>query len=380
MPTYYLQEAGNNSSKLYTKPLANGSFMQPANPNSVNSGSVVVQPNGTRSVTGTLGASTNVPSGVTGGGGGQAPTQPLAGQDIQKKDINNQVDQFGQILDRDFNTAMDIANQQESGLKSQAGYATGQVEAGYAPARTQIQNEQTTNEAGLTSQANTAQTQSANAMQQARDLFRQTQQQNIAQLSGLGISSSSVAEALAETLGVETARRIAGITGSRDEIINNVAKERTRVQTYYQSKLSDLETQVGQAKADIQNSLMQGINQINQSRTQAASDKANRRQELLTNAQSKLSELVANAQQFQQSLDTWAAQKNEALKPITDNPAFLDNLTNNTNVLNTQAQYSGFNFTPTIDYNAQGQITGAKVSGTKTKTDELTNPFTTATQ
>ena len=251
---------------------------------------------------------------TTGGSSNSGTTyQEQAGQDTQYNDINNQVDDFGAIIDRDYETTMGALASQEQGLQGQAKTSEENIRAGYAPAKTAIGEEQVVREAGLATEAATAQKQGTSATQQARDLFRQMQQQNIAQLSGLGISSSSVAEALAERLGVETARRLAGITGSVDEVVQNVAKETTRVKTYYQQKVADLEGQMSAGIANIQQSLLDGIRQINSARQQAASDKANRRAELMSRAQTAVAQLQANAQNFAQSLQVWETQRQAAL-------------------------------------------------------------------
>lgn len=282
------------------------------------------------------------------------------------------VDEFGSIIDRDYETAMGGLNYEEQNLRGSAEAATQTAVAGYAPAKTAIANEQATGEAGVAQQQQTAQTSAKSALQQARDLFRQTQQTNIAQLSGLGISSSSVAEALAERLGVETSRRIAGVTGSLNEVMQNASKELTRIQTYYKGKLSDLETQIGAAKANIQQQLLSGINQINQARNQAATDKANRRQELITNARAAAEKLALNAQNFQQTLDLWREQKAAALTPIAQDPNYVQNILAQTQKLNEQFAPTGFAYTPEFNINAQGNYTGQIKSNKK---PEIVNPF-----
>lgn len=253
--------------------------------------------------------STALPSSPTGGGSAQP-----AGQDILRNDVNRQVEDFGAIIDRDYETAIGGLNMSEQDLRSQAGSAESSIRSSFAPVKTALGEEQATRESGITSQEQQASSQQKSALQQARDLFRQTQQSNIAQLSGLGISSSSVSEALAERLGVETARRIAGVTGSTDEVLRNLGQERARIQQFYKTKLTEVESQMQSQIGNIQQQLLSGVNQINQARNLAATDKANRRAELLSNAQTQIAQLQASAQQFQQSLDQWQAQRSSALQ------------------------------------------------------------------
>lgn len=308
------------------------------------------------------------------GGGGTSAQSPAGNQTLQN-DVNRQVDDFGAIIDRDYETALGALQGQEEGLKGQASSSEQQIRAGYEPARTAIGQEQLTRESGLSTQESTARTQERSALQQARDLYRQLQQQNVAQLSGMGISSSSVSEALAERLGVETARRIAGVSGSTNEILQNIAQERTRVQTYYKQKLSDLEGQMSSQIAGIQQSLVSGLNQINTARQLAATDKANRRQELLSNAQSQIAQLQAQAQNFAQSLQQWQAQRESSLRDAQGfvvKPTDFNGLTGAINNISSLPQVAGFSAIPQFE-NVQG---GYRVTPKYQKPNEdIVNPF-----
>ena len=290
------------------------------------------------------------------------PTAPAQGQtpaggQTQQDDINQQIQTGNESIDRDYEQALVNLSGQESSLKTQAGTSTEAAQAGYAPARTAIGEEQATREAGLEREATTARTQEKSGLQQARDLFRQTQQQNIAQLSGAGLTSSSVNEALAERLGVETARRIAGVTGSTNEIMQNIAQEKTRIGTFYKQKLTDLETGLGAAIGNIQAQLVSGINQINSARQAAASDKANRRAELLSNAQTQIAQLQANAQNFAQQLQLWQTQRSQALSDASSfvvKPSDLTGQQRAISDITSLPGVAGFQWVPNVESTNQG--------------------------
>lgn len=269
-------------------------------------------------------------------------------------------------IESDYNQAMSMLSGAESGLRGQADIAGQTIDQQAGAAKTEIGNTQSTAEQGVSSTLQTAEKQGTSAMQQARDLFRQTQQSNNAQLSALGISSSSVSEALAERLGVETARRIAGVTGSLQEARVNATQELGRVKTYYQSKIEDIAKQTEIQKAQIQQSLIQGLNQINAAKGEAASAKSQARASLLSQVQSQIYSLTQQQQQFQQSLDQWAAQKQAALTPIAQDPNYLAKLVSTANTFNQQFTPQGFQFVPEVSMNAQGTMTG-KISTQSTK-------------
>ena len=313
---------------------------------------------------------------VLGASTSRVTTPTPTGQTPQETVQSNQ-DAGNAQIESDFNQAMEMLNSSESSLRSQAGTAQGQIDTGAASARNEITNTQAIGEQGVNTSLQQGETAGKNAIQQARDLFRETQQANSAQLSAMGLSSSSVSEALAERLGVETARRIAGVTGSVDEIRKNATAELGRIKTYYSGKLNDVTNWANDQKASIQNSLVQGINQINSAKSQAASAKAQARSNLLSAVQSQLGQLAQQQQQFEQSLQAWAAQKSAALTPITQDPNYVQNLLAQTQKINEQFSPSGFVATPQFDVNAKGQYSGQINMQKKPTEDEFANPFAT---
>ena len=310
---------------------------------------------------------------VSAGNQAQQTSVP-AGNQTQQNDINQQAQTGNEIIDRDYETAINALSGQESSLRTQAGASTEAAQAGFAPARTTIGEEQATRGVGLEREATIARTQEKSGLQQARDLFRQTQQQNIAQLSGAGLTSSSVNEALAERLGVETARRIAGITGSTNEIMQNIAQEKTRIGTFYKQKLVDLETGLGAAIGNIQSQLVSGINQINSARQAAASDKANRRAELLSNAQTQIAQLQANAQNFAQQLQMWQTQRNQSLRDASNfvvSPTDLTGQQRAISDITSLPGVAGFQWIPNVETTNQGYRFTPRLEREKKDEDNL---------
>ena len=214
-------------------------------------------------------------------------------------------------------------------------------------------------------------------MQGARDLFRQTQQQNIAQLSALGLSSSSVMEGLAEKLGVETARRMAGLTGSYEEVTQNLAKESARVKNYAESKIRQVEENVGLQIKSIQSQIMDAIAQIGQQRNVAATAKASARADVLSQARQQIYNLQASAQTFAQQLQTWATQKAQSLadvnKEFTISQEGLGQAVQS--AISKMPTIPGFQYVPEPQ---QGSNMLYKVPGKyvkSTQDEELANPF-----
>lgn len=305
------------------------------------------------------------------------PTNNVPTQTAQQpyQMIQDQQSNGNSYIDSDYNQSMSMLDQAATGLQSQANSAGAQITNDAASVATSLGAEQATKEQSAQLSQQTAEKQGQSAMQQARDVFRQTQQQNNAQLSALGISSSSVSEALAERLGVDVAKRIAGVTGSIDEVRQNTVAELGRIKNYYTEKKTQLEENVRIQKDQIQQALMAGLNQINAARGQAAQAKAEARANLLSQVQQQVYQLTAQQQQFDQSLQQWAAQKAAALTPIAQDPNYLAKLVSTANTFNQQFSAKGFSFLPQVSVNAQGQMTGQIAPNKNPNTDEIINPF-----
>lgn len=287
-----------------------------------------------------------------------APTNNIPQGPTPQQMVQSGQDNGNQQIESDYNAAMGMANNAEGSLRGQAATAEGEITSGGAAARNEIINNQGIAEQGINTSLQTAETQNKTGMQQARDLFRQTQQTNNAQLSALGISSSSVSEALAERLGVETARRIGGLGDSIGQIRVNAQNELTRTKNYYTGKLESVTSWVNNEKSKIQNSLLQGLNQINSARDQAASAKSQARANLLQTVQSQLGQIAQQQQQFEQSLKQWAEQRSAALTPIAQDPNYIQNLIAQTQNIQSQFNPSQFMATPQVSVDKYGNYTG----------------------
>lgn len=269
---------------------------------------------------------------LSGGGGGYSGGGFDASGQINS--VNQSFSEAEALLEADYNNALSALGNQESELKSQADISQQQIGNEYSGALSNLNFAQEGAVNDQTTQLQTGEKTAATSLQQARDLFREIQQANIAQLSGLGISSSSVSEALAERLGIETARRISSVTNNIGEIRQNVQKEIGRINTYFTEKKTLLENTKNIELSKIQQSLIAGLNQINAAKNDAQAAKAQRRFDLLSNAQKAIQAINLQAQQFQESLQKWASSKANALTPFVSDPYLLAQYQNNINALN----------------------------------------------
>lgn len=268
----------------------------------------------------------NMPNVTNGQGtGAQAPIFPGASPQQLRDNVQQDTDTYSSLIDQDFNNTISSLQGGEQALRQQASIADQQIGNDYDNTLNELGYAEQGAVTGQEGQLRTAEQTAESALRQARDLYRQTQQSNIAQLSGLGLSSSSVSEALAEKLGVETARRIFGVTGSLGEVRQNVTKEISNIKDYYSKKKVELKKVADLERSKIQQSLMAGLQQIQGSIGQAETAKAQRRYELLVSARDAMNEINQRAQEFDQSLQRWASERSNSLTKYITDPVLLNN-------------------------------------------------------
>lgn len=310
----------------------------------------------------------NGPVAKSTGTGAQAPvSQPVA----PTNNIQDQLNVGNNQIDLDYNSYLNDLSAQENQYRGEASAAESAINTQADRARTQFAQEKAAKEQGLGDYETSANKAYTSAMQQARDIARQAQQQNIAQLSAQGLSSSSVAEALAEKLGVETARRVSEASGSLADVVTNINKERKTLGEYYQSKLSQLEQDVTSNIGQIRSQLLSGIDALNRARNVAASERAQRRQQLLVDAQSSIAQIQQQAQAYQQALSTWSAQKDASLTEVGKNlPQIWANYTQGLQRV-TQSLPAGLEATPSFSIDNNGNVIPTSVNVSKAKKEDL---------
>jgi hypothetical protein len=303
--------------------------------------------------------------GIIGGNLGNIPGMQPPDYGAIKQNFN----EYNSVIDQEYEATMNSLTREESNIRSQAQTSEQQIENENAEVKTQLGKEQATNVEGVNQKLSTAETESKSQLQQARDLFRETQQQNIMELSGRGISSSSVAEALAERLGVETARRIGSISSSLGDIRINAKQELGRINNYYSEKMTNLEREKGVQMQEIRNALMSGLNKISTSRDIAAVSKRRQLVDLAQQARQAISDISQEYEKFKQSLYKWGVEKSLAIQPIA---AGKFEEVFGKQLANVQQSYapSQFDVLPSYSVDKYGRVTGQiKVN----KKDELQN-------
>ena len=312
---------------------------------------------------------------ITGGGGGGF-AQPTGAPNLQQGAEQGR-DEDLSLIDQEYEQALGDLSAQESQLRGEAGTAEGAVRGEATSQEATLGRLKGESEGVVAGQETQARKTEAGGLRDVRDLFRQLQQQNIIRTSGLGISSSSVSEALAERLGVETARRIAGITGSTQEVVQNLNKERLRIQQVWSDKVNEVKTNVASQIAEIQNNLIAGINQINSQRGRATTQKAQARAGIIQEARQTIQNIQQAAFDYQQKLNATAQRRAQAIQDAIPLFSVGESGVSGLNPMVQQSIQSlgglGLNVSPNIDVRGgQQYVTGFQTTPQKAKSaDEL---------
>lgn len=211
----------------------------------------------------------------------------------------------------------------------------------------------------------TAQQTQQQGLRTMRDTYNQLQQKNIADLSARGISSSSVAEALAEKLGVETMRRIGDITQGTQNVLNNIAKEKNRIVQVFNNKKAELDQSIALQVQDVQNKLAYALDQVRSQRGLAALQKQKGITDIAQQARQMIDSIKQNAWEYEQKLAAEAQRRtqatNDAMALLTYNQqgeAQLNPMVSNT-VTALQQANPGLGYAPNAEMiKGQPYVTG----------------------
>jgi len=294
-------------------------------------------------------------------------------------DVNTGAGEDADIVSQEYDQAISALAGEEQWQQGVAGTQIAGLQGQETAGTNRLSEGRASEMAAAGQQEQTARTQESSGLRSMRDLFRQIQQQNIIDLSGRGISSSSVAEALAEKLGTETMRRIGDITQGTQNVINNIAAEKKRITQVYQSKVQELQAEVKNKIDTVNANLTYALSQISAQRGLAALQKQKGLRDIAQTAREMIDSIKDKAWSYEQTLAAEAQKRQQA----TDDAIQLLKFNENTGAyeLNPMVQsatsslqqgFPGLGVAPQVqNYNGQPYVQGYS---TYQKTKEQ-NPY-----
>lgn len=216
-------------------------------------------------------------------------------------------------IDAAYNANIQSLSNQAGETQAQYGLAQQGLSSQYGEAKANVGETQKAQIGQLGESAQTVGTSSQSAIQQARQAYNELQQRNQAYLSAQGISSSSAAEAMQEGLSRNTLNALNNIAQNRDLTLQNIEKEKTKTNDFYQRQLTNLDTGLAQAQKEIDLQLNSALNRITEAKTMAANQKQQAKNSIIAQAQQAYQAASAQSAQYQQALDAWAQTKNQIL-------------------------------------------------------------------
>jgi hypothetical protein len=240
-------------------------------------------------------------------------TNPFGDPGQLQSQISQYDTSFMDAINQDYEATLSGLASSEELARQGASGQIGQAEASAAPVRAQIAAEQEARTGALDETRRTGEQNYNKGLEQARQTYSELEQRNQSLAAGTGLSSSSVSQALSERLGRQTAAQLADLSENYGAFTNAIAKEKENTVKYYQTKLTDLESQLAQFKNQIGLELNRQIAAINAARGQAAGQKAQQKAGLAAQARDALQQAFQQSQQYAASLQMWQTQRQAAL-------------------------------------------------------------------
>ncbi len=215
------------------------------------------------------------------------------------------------LLDQEYNNAYAELDRLGGENQARAGLASEQIGTQYGAQEGDLRATQGTQIGKLGDSATAVTGQATNAVNDARTAFNELQQRNNANLSASGLGSSSVAEAMGEVLGRNTFEALNNIQTNKDTVLQNIEKEKTTTNQYYDRKVNELKAAKTQALQEVQLNLQSAMGRINDAKATSTLQKAQARQQAIQTAQAAASKVNSQLEEYNTALNTWNNSKNQ---------------------------------------------------------------------
>ena len=256
------------------------------------------------------------------------PTRPTSGGQVAGANISQQGQQGSQgsqgpqqgDVDAIYNPIRDFLNQMESEYSAGQPQAEADVAASYTRGLTPINEQEQTQLQSQNKQEGVVNTEEANALAQARQLYGELSQSGLAKYG----TGSSAGGAVSELLGRQTAKQFGAIGQTATAGRTGIEEERGNIVKFAATKRTELSQQKEEAIRNVQKEFRQGMLQINGMKAQNESAKASARLELLQQTQQQAFQIEQADKAYARAIDQFEREKSATLQA---NAAFQSNQT-----------------------------------------------------
>ena len=292
-----------------------------ANPNVVNSGTALYQPQAATttntanlpSFSGT-GQINNNPAVVAKRGAvlGTNNNRTAAPPPTSNPGQANQGPSQEDLINQAFGSTESFLNDMMREYESQLPDAQKNIESSFERGLTPIAEREATEIGSLDTQEGVVNREEANALSQARQLYNELQQRNIS-IYGSG---SSAGPASSEILGRATARQFGSIGDTATSGRTTIEGERGNVKKFAAQKREDLKLQKEEAIRELQTEFRSNIMKINGMKAQNETAKAQARLEMLQQAQQQAFEIEQADKAYARAIDQFEREKASNLSQV----------------------------------------------------------------
>ena len=246
--------------------------------------------NKTTSTGGGGGGTTGGGGGTTGGGGGTTAPPTPEGNFLSDEQINQM-----------FSGAFADLSNQEAGTRAQKDFMLGEAQRAGEEQSQILENRRTQGRQQLTDEEQTTRKQEASALSQARQLFNELNQYNLARFG----SGTSAGQAAMELLGRSTQQGIGNVTQQAAENINKIKTAWKNLDDFVEQNKLKVAKDVESKRQEVINWFNSAIGQINANRQMLEGEKAQKRYEVLQGRTNFLNEIKRQEWEFGQQLESW---------------------------------------------------------------------------
>lgn len=199
-------------------------------------------------------------------------------------------------------------------IHDQYGQAQGEFDKYLPQFQGQVANERSTQQ-GVLDQTELQRKQESNqALAQVRQALAELQRRQQAQLAATGGFNSSALEASGETLSREVFKGLGNVQTQRNNALNDITLQRSKVDDFYNTKLQEGDQRIQQNKASLQQQFMAQLNAITNAKGQSSDAKRQATVDAWRNYTNTATQINQQLVQNKISLDQWAAQANMELQ------------------------------------------------------------------
>lgn len=248
-------------------------------------------------------------TGQSSGGAGGGSLQSASGSNFNNIFSND----IQSTINNQFESEMSFLDDTEKSIRGQANSAIDSLNKDYATARGQVEDQRGLRRDEITRRRTEAKQDESRANVKIKQNLNNLRQSINAQLSAMGGGVSSTGEAMGERYGNIAATQTGDLRTATTKVLGEIQNESDRIENFYDTQLSNLQTNLSKAIQGINSELNSRISAVDSARFQSRQAKSERTFQARADAENKLMALISQSNGVKAALDAWMGGKVQTL-------------------------------------------------------------------